>query len=46
MTDLSDAMTIFGFLFLGDPLTLSCKESADTNNELGNCASKKTLTAA
>jgi ELWxxDGT repeat protein len=32
-TDISDGITIFGFLFLGDPPTLSCKESADANND-------------
>lgn len=30
--DISDGIAIFGFLFLGDPATLSCRESADTNN--------------
>jgi ELWxxDGT repeat protein len=32
-TDISDAILIFGFLFLGDPEALSCKESADANND-------------
>jgi hypothetical protein len=32
-TDISDGISIFGFLFLGNPATLSCKESADTNND-------------
>jgi hypothetical protein len=32
-TDLSDGITIFGFLFLGDPAALSCRESADANND-------------
>ncbi len=32
-TDISDGIAIFGFLFLGNPATLSCKESADANNE-------------
>jgi hypothetical protein len=32
-TDLSDAITVFGHLFLGDPATLSCLESADGNND-------------
>jgi hypothetical protein len=32
-TDISDAITIFGFFFLGDPATVSCRESADTNND-------------
>ncbi|MBI4586936.1 MAG: hypothetical protein HY717_23230 [Planctomycetes bacterium] len=32
-TDISDGIAIFGFLFLGDPPTLSCKESADANND-------------
>jgi ELWxxDGT repeat protein len=31
--DISDGITIFGFLFLGNPATLSCKESADANND-------------
>jgi parallel beta-helix repeat protein len=32
-TDLSDAITIFSHLFLGEPATLSCLESADANND-------------
>ena len=32
-TDLSDAVTIFGHLFLGEPSALACLESADTNND-------------
>ncbi|MBI4583299.1 MAG: VCBS repeat-containing protein [Planctomycetes bacterium] len=32
-TDISDGITLFGFLFLGDPPALSCKESADVNND-------------
>jgi VCBS repeat protein/FG-GAP repeat protein len=32
-TDISDGIAIFGFLFLGDPPTLSCRESADANND-------------
>jgi hypothetical protein len=32
-TDISDGIAIFGFLFLGNPATLSCKESADANND-------------
>jgi hypothetical protein len=32
-TDISDGVTIFGYLFLGNPPALSCKESADTNND-------------
>ena len=32
-TDLSDTNSIFGFLFLGDPPTISCRESADANND-------------
>jgi hypothetical protein len=32
-SDISDAITIFGFLFLGDPRTLACRESADSNND-------------
>jgi regulation of enolase protein 1 (concanavalin A-like superfamily) len=31
-TDISDGIAIFGYLFLGNPPALSCKESADTNN--------------
>ena len=31
--DISDGIATFGFLFLGDPPTLSCKESADANND-------------
>jgi Asp-tRNA(Asn)/Glu-tRNA(Gln) amidotransferase A subunit family amidase len=31
--DVSDAITIVGFLFLGEPQTLSCLESADANND-------------
>lgn len=31
-TDISDGISIFAFLFLGD-VTLSCKESADANND-------------
>ncbi len=31
--DISDAIAIFGNLFLGDPATLSCRESADSNND-------------
>jgi hypothetical protein len=34
-TDISDAISIFGFLFLGTPPTLSCKESADANSDGG-----------
>jgi len=30
--DISDAITILGFLFIGDPPFLPCKESADVNN--------------
>jgi hypothetical protein len=33
MTDISDAIAIFGYLFLGEPATLSCLESANTNND-------------
>jgi hypothetical protein len=32
-TDISDGITIFGFLFLGNPAALGCLESADTNND-------------
>jgi hypothetical protein len=32
-TDLSDAITIFGHLFLGEPAALVCRESADANND-------------
>jgi hypothetical protein len=32
-TDISDGIAIFGFLFLGNPATLPCKESADANND-------------
>jgi ELWxxDGT repeat protein len=32
-TDIADGVTIFGFLFLGDPPALSCRESADSNND-------------
>ncbi len=32
-TDVSDAIAIFGYLFLGSPATLSCRESADVNND-------------
>jgi ELWxxDGT repeat protein len=32
-SDISDAITIFGYLFLGEPSTLSCQESADANND-------------
>ncbi len=32
-TDISDAIIIFGYLFLGDPATLTCTESADANND-------------
>ncbi len=32
-TDISDGIAIFGFLFLGDPPTISCRESADANND-------------
>lgn len=31
--DISDGISIFGFLFLGNPVILSCKESADANND-------------
>ncbi len=31
--DVSDGITIFGFLFLGNPASLACKESADANND-------------
>ena len=31
--DISDGVNIFGFLFLGKPATLPCKESADSNND-------------
>ncbi|MBI4601998.1 MAG: hypothetical protein HY721_08560 [Planctomycetes bacterium] len=31
--DISDGVTIFGFLFLGNPGALSCNESADANND-------------
>ncbi|HVR73300.1 MAG TPA: hypothetical protein VMT52_03175 [Planctomycetota bacterium] len=31
--DISDGITIFGFLFLGDPPGLTCDESADANND-------------
>jgi len=34
--DVSDAVNIFGFLFLGDPQSLSCRESADANNDGAN----------
>jgi hypothetical protein len=30
-TDISDGISIFGYLFLGNPATLSCLESADSN---------------
>jgi len=33
--DISDAMTILGYLFLGVPENLSCKETADTNDSEG-----------
>jgi hypothetical protein len=32
-TDLSDAVTILGFLFQGNPSSLSCSESADVQND-------------
>jgi len=32
-TDISDGIATSGFLFLGDPATLSCLESADANND-------------
>jgi hypothetical protein len=32
-TDISDGITIFGFLFFGNPATLACLESADANND-------------
>jgi hypothetical protein len=32
-TDISDGIAIFGYLFLGNPSTLSCLESADANND-------------
>ena len=32
-TDISDGIAIFGYLFLGNPATLTCLESADTNND-------------
>lgn len=31
-SDLSDSITILGFLFLGQPQTLSCEKSADTDD--------------
>jgi hypothetical protein len=31
--DIADGITIFGFLFLGNPTSLPCKESADANND-------------
>lgn len=31
--DISDGIAIFGFLFLSDPTTLACNESADANND-------------
>ena len=31
--DISDSVAVFGYLFLGDPQTLSCNESADANND-------------
>ncbi len=31
--DISDAISIIGFLFLGEPATLACRESADSNND-------------
>ena len=33
MTDISDGIAIFGYLFLGNPATLPCLESADANND-------------
>jgi ELWxxDGT repeat protein len=32
-TDISDSVASFGYLFLGDPPTIPCKESADANND-------------
>jgi hypothetical protein len=32
-TDISDGIAIFGYLFLGNPATLACRESADANND-------------
>jgi hypothetical protein len=32
-TDISDGIAIFGYLFLGNPATLTCLESADANND-------------
>jgi len=32
-SDISDAIAIFGHLFLGSPASLTCKESADVNND-------------
>jgi hypothetical protein len=32
-TDISDAITTFGYLFLAVPVALSCKESADSNSD-------------
>jgi len=32
-TDISDAISIFGFLFLGTPATFACHESAAANND-------------
>lgn len=32
-TNITDGIAIFGFLFLGNPATLSCRESADANND-------------
>jgi ELWxxDGT repeat protein len=32
-TDISDGISVFGYLFLGAPAALSCVESADSNND-------------
>jgi hypothetical protein len=33
VVDISDAITILGHLFLGDPVELACQKSADTDDE-------------
>jgi hypothetical protein len=33
VTDISDGVAIIGFLFLGAPASLSCREAADVNND-------------
>jgi hypothetical protein len=32
-TDISDAITTLGFLFLGNPADLSCRDAADSNDD-------------